>query len=248
MKKRLSPVLPLLPIAILLLLWEYVVHRYAIPLYVLPAPSKVLQALWQNGEILYAHTLITLGEALLGLASAAILGCLLALLMDAMPNFKRMIHPLLVTSQSIPMLVLAPLFVIYLGFGIAPKVVTITLMCFFPIAISLADGLNDVDSRLCDLVLQMGASKQQVYRMVKIPGALTALFSGLHVAATYSILGAVVAEWLGGEGGLGFYMLRVKNTYMLDRVFAVLIIIIALSILLNLCFSALRRWVTPWNK
>ena len=238
---RMQRLLPLFPVTGLLLLWEAVVRIYAIPLYVLPAPSKVLSALWTQRQVLAGHTLITLGEALLGLAIAALLGCLLAITMDALPLFRRLVHPLLIASQSIPMLVLAPLFIIYLGFGLAPKIVTIALMCFFPVAIGFADGLGEVDHRLVDLICQMGAKPLQIYTLVKIPAALTSLFTGLHVAATYSVLGAVVGEWLGGEGGLGFYMLRVKNAYMLDRVFAVIIVIIALSILLNFAFSLLRK-------
>jgi ABC-type nitrate/sulfonate/bicarbonate transport system permease component len=185
---------------------------------------------------------------MLGLFVAVVLGSLMAMLMDAFPLLGKLLHPLLVASQSVPMLVLAPLFIIYLGFGLTPKIVTVALMCFFPVAISFADGLADVDKRKVDLVRQMGAGTLQIYRLVKIPAALTALFSGLHVAASYSVLGAVVGEWLGGEKGLGFYMLRVKNAYMLDRVFAVILVIITLSILLNQFFRWFKWVITPWER
>ena len=240
-------ILPVFPLIVILLIWEATVIRFAVPLYVLPAPSKVLSSLWLHRRVIAGHAIITLGEALLGLGVASILGCVLAMLMDAYPLFRALIHPLLVASQSVPMLVLAPLFIIYLGFGMAPKVVTISLMCFFPIAVSFADGLGEADKRIVDLIRQMGASKWQIYKFAKIPNALTSLFSGLHVAATYSVLGAVVGEWLGGEGGLGFYMLRVKNTYMLDRVFAVVLVIILLSISLNIIFGLLKKKLAPWS-
>jgi ABC-type nitrate/sulfonate/bicarbonate transport system permease component len=129
--------------------------------------------------------------------------------------------------------VLAPLFIIYLGFGAAPKILTVVLMCYFPIAINFLDGMRQADGRLINLVRSFGGSPLQIYTSVKIPAALPAFFSGLKVAATYSITGAVVGEWLSSDSGLGYYLLRVKNGYQLDRVFAVILTIVLLSLLMN---------------
>jgi ABC-type nitrate/sulfonate/bicarbonate transport system permease component len=214
----------------------------------LPAPSKIVTALIDNFAIFWAHSLVTLAEALIGMLIAALLGMFLAITMDIWPGFRRAVHPLMVLSQSVPTIVLAPLFIIYLGFGLLPKVVTVILMCFFPIAVSFADGLSEVSRPMVDLLRVMGANRWQIYRLAKLPGAATSFFSGLTISATYSIMGAVVGEWLGGEGGLGFYMLRVKNAYMLDRVFAAILMIVALSLLMTGGMKWLKYFLVPWAR
>src|SRR5699024_8735761 len=136
-------------------------------------------------------------------------------------------------TQTVPMIVLAPILIIYLGFGMAPKILTVVLMCFFPVAVNFTDGMSQVDKGYVDLVRSYGASRVQIYALVKLPAALPPLFSGLRVAATYSISGAVVGEWIGSQRGLGYYLLRVKESYMLDKVFACVVVIIVLSLLMN---------------
>jgi putative hydroxymethylpyrimidine transport system permease protein len=177
---------------------------------------------------------------------STVMAAILAVAMDAWPRFRQAVYPMMVVSQSVPTIILAPLFIIYLGFGLTPKVVTVILMCFFPIAVSLADGLGQVSPKTVDLLRTMGATRLEIYRIIKLPAAAPYFFSGLRVAATYSIMGAVVGEWLGASAGLGFYMLRVKNAYMLDRVFAVVVLIVLLSLLLNAVVRGFERWLTPW--
>lgn len=223
----------LLPLAILLCLlslWEAFVFFTNTPLYVLPAPSAVLLAFFREFPVLLGHGTTTLLETALGLSLAIALGFFLACLMDAYPLLRTAIYPLLVVTQTIPVIVLAPIFIIYLGFGIAPKVLTVVLMCFFPIAISFSDGMGQQDLRQVNLLRSMGASKLKRYTLLKIPGALPAFFSGLKVAATYSVSGAVVGEWLSSSSGLGYYMLRVKNGYMLDKLFASVLMVVLLSL------------------
>jgi ABC-type nitrate/sulfonate/bicarbonate transport system permease component len=229
-------------------IWEICVRALSVPLYVLPAPSDIVEALAENFALIWSHTLITLLEATLGMVIAALLGILLAVAMDAWPSFRRAIHPLLVISQAVPIIVLAPLFIIYLGFGLSPKIVTVVLMCFFPIAVSFADGLGDVPQEMINLMRTMGASRWQIYRIAKLPGAVTSLFSGLGVAAVYSIMGAVVGEWLGAEGGLGFYMLRVKNAYMLDKVFATVLMVVLLSLAMASAVKLIKYFSAPWTR
>lgn len=233
-KKRSSRIyLPICVILALLVLWELGVTVSGTPLYVLPAPSKVLSAFWNELPALLHHAGFTLWETLLGLLIAVLLAVVIAVLMDAFPLFRSAIYPLLVVTQTVPVIVLAPIFIIYLGFGMAPKVLTVVLMCFFPIAISYADAMAQQDPRRINLVRSMGAPRWKVYTLVKMPGALPAFFSGLKVAATYSISGAVVGEWLSSSAGLGYYMLRVKNGYLLDKVFASVLMIVLLSLLMN---------------
>jgi ABC-type nitrate/sulfonate/bicarbonate transport system permease component len=236
------------PVAVfigLLLLWEAFVWISAAPRYVLPAPSAMLAAFLTDLPALLFHARVTLCETLAGMGIAVCLGAAAAVLMDAFAAFKAAVYPLFVVSQTIPVVVLAPVFIIYLGFGMAPKVLTVTLMCFFPIAVSFADGMSQVDPRLVDLVRALGARTVRVYMIVKIPAAAVSLFSGAKVAATYSITGAVVGEWLSSDSGLGYYMLRVKNGYMLDRVFACVLAIVLLSLLMNGLVRLLKYLCLP---
>lgn len=224
---------PVLLIAALLVGWEAVVRIREIPLYVLPAPSQVVEALIANRGTLAAHGAVTVAEALAGMVIALLLALVIGIAMDAFPAVKSGVYPVLVVTQTVPMIVLAPILIIYLGFGITPKILTVVLMCFFPIVVSFADAMGQMDEEYVQLVRSFGAGRWMAYRLVKIPAAVPGLISGLKVAATYSISGAVVGEWIGAQSGLGYYLLRVKNGYMLDKVFACVLVIVALSLCMN---------------
>ena len=241
----LKKILPGLIIAALLILWEACVHVFAIPLYVLPAPTQVVAAFFKELPTLARHACVSMAEALLGMGIALALSLLLGILMDAFPTFKRSIYPILVVTQTVPMLVLAPIFIIYMGFGLAPKILTVTLMCFFPIVVSFVDGMAQVHTGYIHLLRSYGANRLQIYTLAKIPASVPSLLSGLKVAATYSISGAVVGEWIASKEGLGYYLLRVKNNYMLDKVFACVVVIILLSLLMNGLIRLAQHIFTP---
>ncbi len=232
-KRRLSKAAPVLVILVLLAVWELAVQIAGIPLYVLPAPSDMLAAFAAEFSVLLGHAWITVLEALGGMAISFAAGIVIGVMIDAMPTFKKCIYPILVVTQTVPVIVLAPIFIIYLGFGYAPKILTVVLMCFFPIVVSFSDGLGEMDAGYLNLVRTYGGSRFQVYRIVKIPSAMISLLSGLKVAATYSISGAVVGEWIASQSGLGYYLIRAKNGYMLDKVFACVLMIILLSLAMN---------------
>jgi ABC-type nitrate/sulfonate/bicarbonate transport system permease component len=158
------------------------------------------------------------------------------------------VYPLLVVSQTIPTIALAPLFAVWFGLGLLPKVIVVFLVCFFPIVVSLVDGLDSVDADLLNLFRTMGAKKVQIFRYLKMPASMVNFFSGLRIAATYSIMGAVIAEWLGGEKGIGIYMLRVKHSYALDKMFAAVLLIIILSLVLFKVISLLENAAMPWYR
>lgn len=237
--------LPALLILALLAAWEACVHALAIPLYVLPAPSQVLLALIGDAGTLLHHAGVSMAEALLGMGISLALSLVLGILMDAFPTFKRCVYPILVVTQTVPMIVLAPIFIIYMGFGLAPKILTVTMMCFFPIAVSFADGMAQVDAGYVNLLRAYGASRLQLYTLAKVPASLPSLLSGLKVAATYSVSGAVVGEWIASQEGLGYYLLRVKNNYMLDKVFACVLVIILLSLVMNALIRLMQRLLAP---
>lgn len=233
-------------IAALLLFWEAVVRLFHIPLYVLPSPIQVLASLVAERQTLLSHALVTVTEALCGIAISLVLALLLGILMDSFPLIKKGIYPILVVTQTVPMIVLAPILIIYMGFGPAPKILTVVLMCFFPIAVSFTDGMAQVDEEYVHLIRSYGAGKWEIYRLVKIPASAPSLLSGLKVAATYSISGAVVGEWIGSQKGLGYYLLRVKNGYMLDKVFACVLIIIILSLCMNGLIRLYQHYALPY--
>jgi ABC-type nitrate/sulfonate/bicarbonate transport system permease component len=192
--------------------------------------------------------LITLYEAAVGFIIAIIFSVVIAIAMDSIIGFKKTIYPVLIISQTVPIIIIAPLFIIWFGYGYAPKIIIVTLICFFPITISLLQGLIAVDKELVDLLRSMGSNKLQIYKFVKIPSAMPSFFSGLKIAATYSIMGATIGEWVGGKNGLGVYMIRAKQAFETDRVFAAIIIIVILSILLLKLIEFAEKKNMPWLK
>ena len=230
---RFSKAAPAAVILALLAAWELIVQIAGIPLYVLPAPSDMLKAFAEEFLLLLGHAGVTVMEAAAGMLISFAVGIVVGILIDAMPTFRKCIYPILVVTQTVPVIVLAPIFIIYMGFGYAPKILTVVLMCFFPIVVSFSDGLGEMDEGYLNLVRTYGGSRLQLYRIVKIPAAMISLLSGLKVAATYSISGAVVGEWIASQSGLGYYLIRAKNSYMLDDVFACVLMIILLSLMMN---------------
>lgn len=248
MREKIDQLLPVLTAGALLLAWELVVRLTHIPLYILPAPTKIIQALIADRQTLISHSIVTVSEAVLGMTIAVLLALILGVIMDAFTWFKRCIYPILVVTQTVPVIVLAPIFIIYLGFGLAPKILTVVLMCFFPVVISFADGMANIDSAYTNLMRSFGAGRWQIYTLVKLPAAFSSFLSGLKVAATYSISGAVVGEWIAAQSGLGYYMIRVKNGYMLDKVFACVVVIILLSLLMNGAVRLLQYIAMPYAR
>ncbi len=233
--------LPSITIMMILFLWEITVAIYEIPKYVLPAPTEVLAAIWTEREQMLLHSFVTFQETILGIVLSVVFAIMVAILMDRFQKIKMAIYPILVVSQTIPIVVLAPILIIYMGFGMAPKILIVILMCFFPVVINFADGMARVDNSMVNLIKLMGGNIWQTYTLVKIPYALPELLSGLKVAATYSVMGAVVGEWLASSAGLGYYLLRLKNAYMLDKVFGCVIMIVILSLLMNSIVKILEK-------
>lgn len=233
MKKKSSNLAPVLVIIALLAVWELIVRAADIPLYVLPSPSATIKTLISEFPALLKHAGITVAEAAVGMIISFTVAIIIGIIIDALPLVKKCIYPILVVTQTVPVIVLAPIFIIYMGFGYAPKILTVVLMCFFPIVVSFSDGLANIDKEYVNLVRSYGGSKLQLYRIIKIPSAMISLLSGLKVAATYSISGAVVGEWIASQSGLGYYLIRAKNGYMLDKVFACVLVIIILSLMMN---------------
>ncbi|MDU3352284.1 MAG: ABC transporter permease, partial [Clostridium sp.] len=212
-----------------------------------PAPTDVIEVLIKDFKTMIPHILATLYEGMVGFLIAIALSIILAVIMDMVPLIKRALYPVLVISQTIPTVALAPLFIIWFGFGALPKIIVVVIVCFFPIVISIVDGLEGVDKDLINHFKLMGASKLNVFLHLKLPYGMINFFSGMRIAATYSIMGAVIGEWLGGDKGLGVYMTRARSAYALDKMFASIVIIVVISMGIFLLVSLMEKLFTPWN-
>ena len=251
MKKLTSITDKLYPAALLtaiVLIWQGVSSAGLVPRFMLPSPIDVGRAFVVNFRELAQNAWITLAEAFIGLGIGILLGFCLAMLMDRFSGLYKAVFPLLVISQTIPTVAIAPLLVLWMGYGIAPKVTLIILVCFFPIAVGLLDGFRSADPDAINLMRAMGASKAQIFRHIQFPSSLPRFFSGLKIAVSYSIVGAVISEWLGGNEGLGVYMIRVKKSYSYDKMFAVILVIILISLAMIRLTNWLEHRVMPWQR
>ncbi|NLI13030.1 ABC transporter permease [Pelotomaculum propionicicum] len=241
-------IVPVVFILILLVLWEYLVKLKSIPDWILPGPLQIVRTLAENAPLIARHAQSTLLECLAGFIVAIVFSFVVAFLMDEIALFKNAVYPLIVASQTIPIISVAPLFIIWFGYGMLPKIIVVVLVCFFPIAISLLGGLAAVDSDYLELFRSMQAKRLHVFRMVKLPLAMPAFFSGLRISAAYSVMGAVIGEWLGAKQGLGTYMTLSQRSFQVDRVFAAILAVTVLSAALFALVSFIERIVIPWNR
>jgi ABC-type nitrate/sulfonate/bicarbonate transport system permease component len=242
--RALAPALLLL--AALLALWQWYAGQPSIDPQLLPTPVAVWKALVSDRTLLWHHTLVTLYETLVGFGAALTIGILLAAVIDFSPWLRRALYPLLVTSQTIPIITLAPLVVLWYGFGLTSKVIVITLVCLFPIVVALADGLRSADPELLKLFRAFGAGRLRIFWSVRLPGALPALFSGIRIAVAYSIIGAIFGEYVAASEGLGFFIQLEFHAFATAAVMATIVVSAALSIFLFLVVAVIERLALPW--
>ena len=247
-RRRPSALPALLVLAGLLGLWEGLVALTRTPAWLLPAPSAIIAAAVGVQDLLLRHTAVTLLEALLGFGAALVLGLLLAAAMALSPALERALYPLVIASQAINPLAIAPLLLIWLGYGLEPKVVIVVLICFFPIVVNTVDGLRATDPELTRLLRSLGADRWQVFRLVRLPAALPYLLSGAKVAIAVSVIGAVIGEWVGASAGLGYFMIRSAAALQTPRVFAAVVITALLGLLLFGLAGLVERWLLPWRQ
>jgi ABC-type nitrate/sulfonate/bicarbonate transport system permease component len=233
-------------VAGLLLSWEAYVRLAGVEPVVLPAPTRILGALWAYRDDAARHALPTLLETMVGFALAVVLAIVAAVLMDRTPAIRRAVEPLLVTSQTIPVVALAPLFLLWFGFGLLPKVLIVVLVTFFPIVVSLLDGFRTASVDATDLLRSYGATDWQAFRKLRWPIALPALFTGLRISVVYAVIGAVFGEYVGAREGLGIWMQLSQNAFRTDLVFAAIVVTSAISLFLYWAVGLLRRVVIPW--
>ena len=212
----------------------------------LPSPIDVVKAFADNFSIMMKQAAVTLQETLYGLLIGIAIAFVIASLMDRFTIINKALYPVLVVTQTIPTIAIAPLLVLWMGFGMAPKITLVVITTFFPIAIGLLNGFQSVDEDAINLMRSMGARRLQIFRIIKLPNATASFFSGLRISAAYAVVGAVVSECLGGFEGLGVYMTRVKKAYAFDKMFAVIVFISAISLVLMGIVVLLEKISMPW--
>lgn len=243
-----SPGLRLLLITTgLLALWQAIVWLTNTPHFILPGPFRVLRALWEQRSLIGEHALVTMAEIIMGMVLGCLLGFASAMLLQWSRSFRVWLLPVLIVSQAIPVFALAPILMIWLGYGMASKVVMAALVIFFPVTSACYDGLQRTSRDWLQLAQTMGASHAQVLWQIRLPAALPSLASGLRVAATVAPIGAVIGEWVGSSSGLGYLMLHANARMQVDTVFASLIVLASLSLLLYFSVDYVLRKLIFWT-
>ena len=226
--------------------WQGVVALFDIPAWKLPAPSAIGAELVASRALFLRHAWVTLEEVLLGFGVALALGVILAGLIASFPTFQRAVYPFVIASQTVPIIVIAPLLLIGVGYGLAPKIIVVALIAFFPIVVNTVDGLRGVDADMVNMMRTLGASRRQVFVKVQVPTALPFLFSGVKVAITFSVIGAVIGEWVGASAGLG-YLTRVSvPLFLTARSFGAVVILSVMGVSLFVAVALLERLLLPW--
>ena len=233
-------------LALVLLVWEAIVRLFRIPPYLLPGPAYVAAAVGEHWRSLVTQSIVTMAEVLAGFLAAALVAIPLAMLVVVSPVLERLIYPPMVATQSIPKIALAPLFIVWFGFGISSKVIIAGTVAFFPVLVNVIVGLKTVDAAKLDLMRSLRASRWQTFRLVTFPNALPFVFAGLDIAIVFSVLGAIVGEFVGSQKGLGNLILQFNFSLDVAGVFAVLILLSVMGVVLHLVMQAVQRHVIFW--
>lgn len=235
-------------VAVLVVIWQVYVTSSGVRPQVLPSPLRVVQQGWAHRAEIGTHAAATLQVTLVGFAVSLVLAWTLAVIVDFSPWLRRALVPLFVASQTVPIVAIAPLMIIWFGFGLLPKVLVVALVTFFPMAVGLIEGFAAADRDAGALLRSMGASRLQEFRYVRLPSALPRFFTALRIGITYAVVGAVFAEYVGASVGLGIYMSLQKNSFRTDLVLAAVLVTALLSITLYLSTFAIERLVAPWAR
>lgn len=240
--------LPLLSFVALIAFWEFAIGAFQVPEYIVPAPSKFIARFFEARQLLWDHSRVTGGEVLAGFALAALVSVPLALTIASVQVVQRALYPLIIFLQLIPKIAVAPLFIVWFGFGPFPKVLLTFLLCFFPILVDSMTGFKSLDPRLLYLTRSMGARPWQTFIFIRLPAALPFIFSGLKVAIVLAVTGAIVAEFVGSNAGLGYLLLRASSNLDTALIFAVLVALSVMGLVLSYGVEAAEQLVMPWQR
>ena len=230
----------------IVVLWELWVQVWDIPKWQLPSPSEIGRELAASRSLLLEHTLVTLEEIVLGFIAALTSGLVLATAIAYSRILERSVYPIVIASQTVPIIAIAPLLLIWVGYGIAPKVIVVALICFYPIAVNTVDGLKAVDPDMVNMMKTLGASRWQVFTKLQMPTAMPYMFSGIKVGISVSVIAAVIGEWVGASAGLGYLITYSQPLFLTARVFAAIVVLSAMGISLFVLASVVERMMLPW--
>lgn len=222
---------PIITFISLLFVWELICVKMSVPSYILPKPSDIGLEFRDDYRLLFMHSMVTLEETIIGFLISIVFALFVGILMDFIPIIKKCFYPIMYITQMIPTITIAPLLVIWFGFGIKSKVLCVVLTCFFPVLINFMAGIESIDRDYLNLFKVMKSSKINTFIHLKFPMSMDKFFTGLTISSTYAFVAATVAEWLGGSIGLGVYMVRAKSSYALDKVFACTILVVISSLI-----------------
>ncbi len=235
-------------VAALLLAWQLAALALEVPKWLLPAPTEIGATLYSSWELLARHGWVTLQEVLVGFGLSFVVGVALAVAIAYSRTLERAIYPFVIASQTIPVIAIAPILLIWFGYGLLPKVIVVALICFFPIVVNMVDGLRSVDQDLVNLLRTLGASRWQIFTKARLPASLPFLLSGTKVAIAVSVIGAVIGEWVGASAGLGYFMVRSASQFQTARVFAAILVLSAMGVSLFGLVAASERYLLPWYR
>ena len=227
--------------------WQLLVKIREIPSWLLPSPSSVATTIYSDHSMLMRHTLVTLEEIILGFFLALAVGVILASAICLSQKIEKALYPFIIASQTVPIIVIAPMLLVWIGYGLAPKIIVVALISFFPIVVNTVDGMKSIDPDIQKLMHTLGGKNAQVFSKIMIPSSLPYLFSGLRVAIAISVIGAVIGEWVGSSEGLGNLMIRSKPQFQTERVFAAIIILSFIGIGLFALITYLEKVFVPWS-
>ena len=233
-------------VAAMLGVWEAYVRLFDVQRWLLPAPSVIATTIGESRGLLWRHSLVTLEEIVVGFGLALAGGVLLASGIAFSRTLERAVYPFVIASQTIPIIVIAPLLLVWVGYGLTPKVIVVALIAFFPIVVNMVDGLRSADPDVVNLMRTLGARRWQIFIKIQVPSAMPFLFSGTRVAIAVSVIGAVIGEWVGSSEGLGYLMIRSKPLFLTERVFAAIAVLSVLGVALFLVVGVVERMAIPW--
>jgi NitT/TauT family transport system permease protein len=239
---------PIASFGVMLVAWELLVPLFGVPSYILPVPSEFLVRAWTDRALLAEHTLVTGNEILLGFLMATVISIPLGYLIVSIRVLEKAVYPLIVFFQLVPKIAIAPLFVVWFGFGLFPKVLLTFLLCFFPTLVASMTGFRALDERILYLTRSMGASGWQTFRYIRVPAALTYIFSGLKVSAVFAVTGAIVGEFVGANAGLGYLLLRGTSFLDMPLIFACLVALSLIGIVFAYAVEMVEKLLMPWQR
>lgn len=239
---------PLLLVVVLIAGWQFIVTSQGISHEVLPPPTQILSSGWSDRSSLWSATWITVREAVFGIVLATVVALAIGVAIDLSVSVRRSVFPLLVASQTLPIVAIAPLVIIWFGFGFAPKVVLVALYTFFPIVVGLVQGLASTPEESMNVLRTMGARRAEILYRVRLPSAMPQFFTGVRIAVTYAIVAGIIAEFVGAADGLGVYINSAKNSFRTDLVFAAIVVTVVITLLLFALIVVAERLVMPWYR